>query len=258
MNIKIIIAAHKKYRMPTDPMYIPVHVGRNGKEGIGYIGDDTGDNISSLNPHLCELTGIYWAWKNLDADYIGIVHYRRHYTDLPLLRRIGKNKFDCILSKEELEQILNDHDLVLPKMRRYHIESLRSHFSHTPNEHEENLAILRNVIQELQPGYVEAFDTVLSRTYAHMFNIFIMKKSLFDRYCEWLFPIMLETERRIDYTGYSPLEARAAAVLGEFMLDIWNEVEGIAYKELPVMFMEKTNWLIKGGRFLVRKFFPKR
>ena len=258
MDIKIIVAAHKRYRMPADPMYIPVHVGKNGKEGMGYVGDDTGDNISSLNPHLCELTGIYWAWRNISAEYIGLVHYRRHFTALPLLQRIGKDKFDCILSKKELESVLKDCDLVLPKMRKYYIESLRSHFSHTPNEHKENLAILRDVIQELQPGYVDAFDAVVSRTHAHMFNIFIMKKDVFDRYCEWLFPIMIETERRIDYTYYSPLEARTAGAMGEFMIDTWNEVEGIAYRELPVMFMERINWLKKGGRFLVRKFFPQR
>ena len=80
MSIKIIVAAHKKYWMPTDPVYLPVHVGAEGKAPIGYMPDNTGDNISSKNPHFCELTGLYWAWKNLDADYLGLVHYRRYFT----------------------------------------------------------------------------------------------------------------------------------------------------------------------------------
>lgn len=70
MNIKIIVAAHKPYRMPDDPMYLPLHVGHVGKSDLGWQGDDSGDNISHKNTNYCELTGLYWAWKNLDADVI--------------------------------------------------------------------------------------------------------------------------------------------------------------------------------------------
>ena len=86
-NVKIIIATHKKYRMPKDKMYIPVHVGAEKKKdddgndlNIGYTKDNTGDNISCKNASFCELTGLYWAWKNVDADYIGLAHYRRHFS----------------------------------------------------------------------------------------------------------------------------------------------------------------------------------
>ena len=69
-NIKVIVATHKKYQMPNDDMYIPVHVGKEGKNDIGFIGDNTGNNISIKNPYFCELTGVYWAWKNLDCDIL--------------------------------------------------------------------------------------------------------------------------------------------------------------------------------------------
>lgn len=87
-----------------------------------------------------------------------------------------------------------------------------------------------------------------------MFNMFIMKKNLFDQYCAWVFPILLEADRRVDVSEYTPMETRAVAYLGEFMLDIWNEQQKIPYKELAVMFMEKQNWLFKIGNFLIRKF----
>ena len=53
LDIKIIIAAHKKYRMPEDDIYLPLHVGAEGKESIGYQGDNIGENISKLNPYFC-------------------------------------------------------------------------------------------------------------------------------------------------------------------------------------------------------------
>ena len=59
MDIKILVAAHKKYWMPEDPVYLPLHVGAEGKADLGYTKDNTGDNISLKNPHYCELTGLY-------------------------------------------------------------------------------------------------------------------------------------------------------------------------------------------------------
>ena len=53
MDIKVLVATHKKYRMPKEQCYMPVHVGKKGKESIGYIGDDTNINISESNAE-CE------------------------------------------------------------------------------------------------------------------------------------------------------------------------------------------------------------
>lgn len=254
MNTKILVMSHKKYRMPEDEIYIPIHVGRKEKVDIGYVGDHTGENISTFNSRFCELTGIYWAWKNFQADYIGFVHYRRYFTDASFFKRLGKDKFDYVLRKREVEKYLSEYDMILPKKRKYYIESMYSHFVHLPYTYEKDIRILRQIIQEKEPEYVGSFDRVMGRNCGHMFNIYIMKKDIFDRYCNWLFPILLEADRRIDISSYTPMEARAVGYLGEFMIDIWNEKQRIRYLELPVMFMEKQNWLVKGGKFLLRKF----
>ena len=66
MKIVMIVAAHKAYRMPEDPMYLPLHVGKAGKSlELGFQGDDTGDNISEKNPEYCELTGLTGRGKTL-------------------------------------------------------------------------------------------------------------------------------------------------------------------------------------------------
>lgn len=41
--------------------------------------DNTGDNISDRNRQMCELTAMYWIWKNADAEVVGIEHYRRRF-----------------------------------------------------------------------------------------------------------------------------------------------------------------------------------
>ena len=60
-KIKIVVATHKKYEMPKDNMYLPVQVGKEGKDSIGYQGDNEGENRSNKNQNYCELTGLYGA-----------------------------------------------------------------------------------------------------------------------------------------------------------------------------------------------------
>ena len=117
MDIKVIVATHKQYRMPSDNCYMPLHVGKQGKVDLGYLGDDSGDSISEKNGHYCELTGLYWAWKNLKSDYIGLVHYRRYLANRwRKLMFWKRDPFYSVLTKKEIEQLLkktgNDNRLM--------------------------------------------------------------------------------------------------------------------------------------------------
>ena len=124
MDIKILVAAHKKYWMPDDDVYIPVHVGREGKEDLGYIGDNTGDNISAKNANYCELTGLYWAWKNLKCDYIGLCHYRRYFAGKNIRGNDVEKKKTVILKRQGYEKLLQEYDMILPVKRNYYIETV--------------------------------------------------------------------------------------------------------------------------------------
>lgn len=256
-NIKIIVATHKKYQMPKDKIYIPVQVGAEGKEKIEeYQPDNIGDNISNKNPYFCELTGLYWAWKNMDTDYIGLAHYRRHFTANENIPKEENLKFDIILNEKEIEKILENTDVILPKKRKYYIENLYDHYKHTM--YIEPLDETRKIIEEKYPEYLEEFDKLHKRTSAHMFNMFIMKKEILNDYCTWLFDILFELEKKIDVSQYDSFHARFFGRVSELLLDVWINKNKINYKEVRVIDIQNINWLKKGYAFLMAKFTGKK
>lgn len=256
-EIKIIIASHKKYQKPAENIYLPVQVGAEGKEKIdGYTQDNTGENISIKNPNYCELTGLYWAWKNLNAKYIGLVHYRRYFTESKKILKEEDEKFKVVLTEKQIKEKLKNVDIILPKKRKYYIENLYSHYEHTM--YIEPLDETRRIIEEKCPEYLGEFDKLHKRTSAHMFNMFIMKKEILDEYCTWLFDILFELEKRTDASKYDSFHARFYGRISELLLDVWVNRNKIKYEEVKVMDMQNVNWLKKGTSFLKAKFTGKK
>ena len=266
-TVKIIVAAHKAFRMPQDEMYLPLHVGAEGKKDqngqpldIGFVRDNTGDNISLKNPGYCELTGLYWAWKNLDADYIGLAHYRRHFS----LHRT-RDPFDGVLKYSELVPLLRRKRVIVPKKRRYYIESLYNHYKHT--HYISQLDETRRIIEEKYPDYLPSFDRVVRRTWGHMFNMMIMERGLVDEYCRWLFDILFELEKRVkagmvEMPPLSSFQARFYGRISEIIFNVWlddclrtGKLSKKDIYEIPCRFMEKENWFRKVWGFLKAKFF---
>lgn len=251
MDIKILVATHKTYWMPDEDVYFPLHVGREGKADLGYVGDNSGDNISSKNPNFCELTGLYWAWKNLQCDYIGLCHYRRYFCS----GRYGSDvdsKRKSIFQRSDYEKLLQQYDIILPKKRNYYIETVRSQYEHAHNK--SDLDEVKRIIDEKYPEYGEALTKVMNRASLHIYNMFAMKKVLFDEYCEWLFEILFELEKRIDISQYSQYEARVFGFLSERLFNIWLEYRKLKSIDVPVVFLERQNWPKKIYEFLKRKF----
>ena len=257
-NISIFVASHKKYKMPEDKIYIPLQVGAEGKEKInGYIQDnDKIDNISKKNPYFCELTGLYYIWKNIPTDYVGLVHYRRYFTVKKIIPKEEKEKFKIVLSKNEVEKLLEENDVILPKKRKYYIENLYDHYKHTM--YIEPLDITGQIIKEKYPEYMNEFNKLHTRTSAHMFNMFIMKKEILDEYCKWLFDILFELEKRIDVNQYDTFHARFFGRVSELLLDVWINKNNINYKEVKVIDIQNINWFKKGFSFLNAKFNGKK
>jgi hypothetical protein len=243
----ILIAAHKPAPLPSDPVYLPVQVGSLSKPKLYPQSDDTGENISAKNPHYCELTALYWAWKNLNFSALGLTHYRRYFVK----HRPFCTKMQRVLIKDDFTCLLSRADVLVPTPRHYFIETTWSQYAHA--HHEQDLVKTREVLAVLYPAYLKAFDHVMKKRSGHRFNMFVMKREPLDAYCSWLFGVLFALEERLDITGYTQNDSRVFGFIAERLLDVWLETNQIHYLEVPVAFMEKQNWLRKGGAFILRK-----
>lgn len=255
MNIKILVSTHKPYKMPDDlSLYLPIQVGCDEvHERFGYQTDNTGDNISYKHKYYSDLSAVYWGWKNLNVDYMGSCHYRRYFVS-KYPKKTKEKLFKYILSRDEIEKLLEKCPVIVAKKRYYYIETLESHYKHTHNP--EDFDCARKVIEDICPEYLESFNHVVNKTSGHIFNTFIMRKDYVDSFCSFMFPVLFEIERRTDFTSYSVYEARVCGYIAEFLLDTWLDKNDIKYIEVKLAMLEKVNWPLKVGKFLRSKFFP--
>ena len=244
-ELAMVVATHKQYAMPQDAVYLPVFVGAalSGDAAVppGFARDDEGENISAKNRGWCELTALYWAWKNTKADAVGLVHYRRHF------RWRGG-----IASGAEICEALSRADAVLPKRRNYFIESTYSQYIHA--HHAEDLDETRRILEEKHPDFLPAFDSAMKSTSGHRFNMMVMKRPLLDDYCTWLFGVLSELERRLDISSYSDYDRRVFGFVAERLLDVYIVARGVNFVEMPVLHLESQHWPSKIAAFLRRKF----
>ena len=252
-DVRVVVATHKGYGMPKDKMYLPLEVGAVCRdEHTEYQRDDTGENISEKNPGFSELTGLYWAWKNLDNEYIGLVHYRRYFAEKGASGK-PEDRLKEVLTLEQASKILEKIDIILPKLRKYYVENLYNHYAHTM--YVEPLDMVGEIIHEWFPKYHKEFQNLHKRKSAHMFNMMIMKKEALDNYCEWLFAILFELEKRIQKKGleYDDFHARFYGRISELLLDVYIRTNGLEYKEVKAVSIEPVNWVKKGGSFVRAK-----
>lgn len=251
-RINILVATHKAYDFPTEDIYFPIQVGKNLSEiSLSLLSDNTGEHISEKNASFCELTALYWAWKNgafEHQDYVGLVHYRRYFSGKGIQLK-GKS----ILSASEIDSHLSTVDCILPKKRHYYIESVYSHYQNAHYIQDLDKAIA--LLLAKNPEYITACNQVLHGKSLHLFNMFMMKRALCYQYCEWLFPILFELEKQIDISHYSPYQKRVFGFIAERLFNIWLVHNHIVVKEIKVVALETESLLLKAFNLLKRKFF---
>ena len=252
MKSTIIVCCHKNDIMVTQEPYLPIQVGKAlSNRDMNITGDNTGDNISEKNRSYCELTGIYWAWRNLkDVDVIGLCHYRRyfdfHNQCQPILpytkfRKDSYEKLNYSIPNRIIEEV-SKGKVVVPRVMN-NVGSLYNEYCICHNS--EDLRILEAVINEKsEQKYIDAFNKVMHLTHKPLcYNMFLMNWKDFQKYCAWLFGILEEVERRIDISNYSPVQQRVFGYMAERLFNVWiaAEKKGVIHKPLIFIMDEKQN-----------------
>ena len=229
-QMSVYVITHKKINMIPQENYKVLLVGAYRGHVYGDCFDDAGDNISEKNANYCELTGVYWLWKNLQKDdYVGIVHYRRLFS-----RSFSKSKK---LSDKDIRKLLGKYDIILPFKQKMEPNVLEQFCQISGLK--KDMDRVRGIIERQCPDYLRSFDSVMTDTEAYLFNMMICSREKFNAYCQWLFSIFDELEPMVDLSEYNDYQKRIYGFISERLLNVWVRQNELKVCELGVVNTEE-------------------
>lgn len=247
-DIKIFVSHRIDLDSETidNPLYIPVRCGAvyDERENVDMLGDDTGDNISEKRMSFCEYTVMYWAWKNIKADYYGLCHYRRYlsFSDKDIKGNALKQGLLDSMADINIQQCnLTDTDAMIEGIKtadaivpyEYHMirDWLPSSVCKTVREQWETYCAsylkakhfdyLLELIEKHAPHMLSAAKSYMNGVHFRGFNCFVMKRELFNELCEFVFPILFEFDDTISKEHFSSTQKRAVGYAGEWLFSIF-------------------------------------
>ena len=232
---QIFVISHRplplKLKEPLTPLYVGLGATKHSQIDLD---DTTGDSISVMNPYFCELTGLYWVWKNWmpklkETELIGFCHYRRFFspngkiekyeeienleTD-KLLLKLQESPNDVVLS-EQISFPIRQHWFSLSKkLRKIKLPWKKlSLLEQYGLEHEPSDLLLA---MDLLPNQHRLnFEQYMHGGQFAPYNMFITSAEIANHYFEILFPWLLELQQKMDMTNRSPYQARAIGFIAE-------------------------------------------
>ena len=241
-NITVYVCQHKEYPMLDSECVTNIHAGKAiSKKQLGIIGDDTGDSISERNASFCELTVLYWIWKNSKDNIVGLMHYRRFFNFGR--RRIfylpKKHPESCKITYQNLSRIFEEFDVVLPEKNSIR-PNIRTQYSEY--HYIEDLDLCLDIIEKEFPDMYDTAKETLNANKAHLYNMLIARKDIFDEYCHFLFTVLFKVEKTISkkLEKRDKYNQRVFGFLAERLLNIFFNYKQAAHgeqlhiKEVPV------------------------
>lgn len=167
-----------------------------------------GDNIDFLNPWYCELTGLYYLWKHVNDDIVGLEHYRRYFW-----------YNNHLLDKNTIKNTLLEHDIICirsgysyQRPPRTWLEKNRKWY-----DMQKFLIFIKKYVGE---DYYNACIEHLNSNWHALGNMFIAKKEVINEYCEFIFDLLFKYMEAEKYYGRC-LPSRIMGYFTEFLFGAW-------------------------------------
>jgi hypothetical protein len=228
-KVKILTCYYKPWRLPKETIFFPIQAGKAfSRYKLKMQGDDTGDNIGDKNSTLSEFTAWYWGWKNIktlhpNIEYIGLSHYRRFFAlDKSSEEHTPINRYKIPIMEDYEKMIiqkLEDKDIILVRPLTF-ADTIKKQYA---IEHDiSDYYCMHDIVHEICPEYDNSFLHFFenNRTIS-LYCLFIARYELFHLYFEWLFPLLFEAEKRIDFSNRNTYQKRAIAFLAERLLNVY-------------------------------------
>ena len=162
-----------KYNCPVYEKEIQVGAALTSRRlSPNVLTDCDGENISTKNRQYCELTALYWIWKNTKEDVVGLSHYRRHF--------ILPDNWQDIMYTNDIDVILPVPTFVYPNIRENYKER------HDPSDWE----YMMYYLEQNYPNDFNEAEEVFSKNLYFPCNMFIVRRKILDDLCSWMFPII--------------------------------------------------------------------
>lgn len=219
-SVSIYISCHKDIPLSRTDILIPFRTDRTDGENIAH------------KSNYAELRTQYWVWKNEPySDFIGFFHFRRyldfqhrpfdqvsysnHAAHRPCPYHIFKKPDASHYTLQEVYSRIQNYDVIAP-VWEYTGISVRARYARSQGQRKCDLDLIYQILQTKYPSFASSADAYLNEPGEYYGNIFIMRREYFFKYCEWLFGILEEFDRRCPFPP-----TRTNGYLGERLFGIW-------------------------------------
>lgn len=191
-NLKIFIVTHKDFiNYRHNPAYTIVADNKyqlKNKYNLSIIYADKGKlyKLRNCYSEMSKLYYIYELYKKgiIRSKYVGLNHYRRYF--------IFKDNIP------NLDNIFKEYDIIL-NTPLFYKPGMKKHFCKFNSCRHYNEII--DIIKTIRPEYYKAAIKTMNLKRIFICNLFIMKKDDFLKFCEFIFDVLFEFDKRHNFTS---------------------------------------------------------